>query len=474
MDMSETENYTFLTDLLTAIEIKTQWYDNVELPRLLTEYRDLQSYVQNLAKILLKKGSILEDPYKHDKKISDIAIPDETPFADNERSLIIGSRLSDYDSMLDFISNYMKFSVSSINVDKIKKLLALNNSFQWTAMVPTSSRPNTRGLAEMLHSIRLGSDTISVSIINDSLSHASKSLTTINGILKELTDFQKEAYKANVRKNILVMPDYPGNHGGSPDDAVIFIRKHFPTAMRKTSYYSELIEEIIQEDFSSEKETLRQAILNKMAVKQEVVKKKERKINTKNYLMDAIRTLASIYPQLEQISAKIEENKKLLDSEHNSFWDKFKALMRKAFNKSEPPVIYKITISESMTQTQRVESLDYHEFATNLVKRTRYYASLTIKNSPNYQKIKTLQDEKILEFLTKHLSECQRLLITLNALDEYFKNTPMPLNRVKVKGIKMEITTVKNILIKSNQRKAEYSAFVDEQNQLKKLGITNV
>ena len=44
---------------------------------------------------------------------------------------------------------------------------------------------------------------------------------------------------------------------------------------------------------------------------------------------------------------------------------------------------------------------------------------------------------------------------------------------VKVKGIKMEITAIKNTLVKTNQRKAEYSAFVEEQIQLRKLGITN-
>ena len=35
----------------------------------------------------------------------------------------------------------------------------------------------------------------------------------------------------------------------------------------------------------------------------------------------------------------------------------------------------------------------------------------------------------------------------------------------------MEMTAVKNTLVKTNQRKAEYSTIVEEQEQMKKLGI---
>jgi hypothetical protein len=37
----------------------------------------------------------------------------------------------------------------------------------------------------------------------------------------------------------------------------------------------------------------------------------------------------------------------------------------------------------------------------------------------------------------------------------------------------MEIAALKNTLIKTNQRKAEYVTLIEEQEQMKKLGITN-
>ena len=82
-----------------------------------------------------------------------------------------------------------------------------------------------------------------------------------------------------------------------------------------------------------------------------------------------------------------------------------------------------------------------------------------------------MADDKIVEFIAKNLSECQKLLVTLSALDDYFKETVTPLSRSKIKGIKMEISSLKNTIIKTNQRKAEYSSLIEEQRQMQKLGL---
>ena len=70
-----------------------------------------------------------KDVEKHEKKISEIKpIPDK-PFTESERNVVIGTRLSDYESMLDFICNYLTFSISNIKADRIKQLVEFNNKF---------------------------------------------------------------------------------------------------------------------------------------------------------------------------------------------------------------------------------------------------------------------------------------------------------------------------------------------------------
>ena len=56
----------------------------------------------------------------------------------------------------------------------------------------------------------------------------------------------------------------------------------------------------------------------------------------------------------------------------------------------------------------------------------------------------------------------------MEALDTYFK-TEVP--REKVKGIKIELSSIKNSIVKANQKKHEYVAKKEEYDQFKKLGI---
>ncbi len=468
MDSSD----NFKTVLFNAFDEKLSWYDSVEMPRLLAEYRNFHAHVENLLTTLLNKGSISSDPYKHDKKISDIEVPEESFYTESERNVVIGTRLSDFESILDFLCNYFKFSIATFTVDRIKKLIALNNVFQWNSLVTNSTRPNSRGLAECLVSIRQGTDTLTISVVNDSISNAAKCVGTINTILKDITDFQREAYKIEVRKTVFEHPSfYSENLGSSIPSYLQQIKKIFPAVMGKQPFYTELIEEMLHEDFGHDKEEKRKALLAKLEVKKIETVKKEKEIDTKEILMDSVRTLAGIVPQLEQILQKLEENKKILDSEQTGFLTKVTSFIRKLFNMAPVPVFYRITIVDFLTKSQRTEVLEYDKFISELQRRIRYYMSFSLKKTPGYQKIEALSDDKIVELLINQLSECQKLMIMLNALDDYFKTTISSVNLPKIRGIKMEMTAVKNTLVKTNQRKAEYSTIIEEQEQMRKLGI---
>ena len=85
-----------------------------------------------------------------------------------------------------------------------------------------------------------------------------------------------------------------------------------------------------------------------------------------------------------------------------------------------------------------------------------------------------MSEDKVLEYVNQQISECNRMLKVMNGLDEFFKNAPLPSDRSKIKGLKMEITALKNSVVKANQHRSEYSAYMEEEAQLKKLGIKNV
>lgn len=459
--------------LVQAAEAKAQWYDTEELPRILDNYRLLHTCIKVIFDFLVKKALITPDPYKLDKKISDIKSPDSMQFVENERSIVMGQRFSDYESTLDFLCNYYKFSVSQLSLSNLKKLVDLNNSITWNAFTANSNKINTRVLATMVFSARQSSDALTSSMINDNLSKASQAMNDINSSLKDYTEFQKEWYKSQVRKTVLLSPNFDANKAlTEPAAELQQIKKNFASGMGKVPFYNELIDEIIQEDQGPKKNELQKIVLTKLKVANENDKKAEKKIDTKSLIMGALQVLGSTPPQIATIASKIQDNHDLLESEHNSFMDKLKRAIRKAFGIAEKPLFYNIVIVDQTTGAKRTEKIHYQTFMTDLATKARRFSSVAQPNSPGYKKIMSMPEEKVAEFVSSQITDCNRLMVHLNALDDFFKTAASPMNKSKVKGLKIDITTLKNSIVKANQQRVEYTSYIEEEAQMKRLGIT--
>ena len=316
--MENLENFT--KELFEVFDEKVRWYETEELPKMLEEYRKLHAYVGNIYTTLLKKSTITADPYKLEKKISEIKPISDKPFSESERNVVIGTRLSDYESMLDFICNYLTFSISNIKADRIKQLVDFNNGFQWNSVIATSVSPNTKGLSDCLIPIRQGTDALATSVLNDSLSNAARSVEIINGILKEFADFQREVYKIEIRREVMAHPSFLVDKVFESKETMLAqIKKVFQVVSTKKPFYSELVDEIIEETIGSNAKEKQQLLVSKLVVKKSTKEKKEKQIDTRSILMDAVRSLGGVVPQLESVISKFEDNSEVLESEKNSF-----------------------------------------------------------------------------------------------------------------------------------------------------------
>ncbi|MFH2115062.1 MAG: hypothetical protein ABIJ86_11210, partial [Spirochaetota bacterium] len=80
--------------------------------------------------------------------------------------------------------------------------------------------------------------------------------------------------------------------------------------------------------------------------------------------------------------------------------------------------------------------------------------------------------DQIYKFLEKSIEDLQSYHRKLTALDEFFRATLTdPEVKNKVRTIKTELGSIKNTIIKANQKRYEYIAIKDEQEQMKRLGI---
>lgn len=468
------EELDFNQQLMTAINEKTISINTELMPKIQGNYRMHLSLVQNIYDALVKRSIITPDPYKKEKKISDIVCPDGADFPDNERAMVMGIRLSDYESMLDFICNYFKFNVDTMTLDKVQKLLNLNATFTWSNLSTSSSKPNTRGLGECIASAKAGGQQITISTLVDGVSKSADVIKIIDEDLKAVALFLREKYKGDVRKNVMGHPQFNKTKAYGDKGAFLAeIKRLYPTAMPHKGFSTELVGEIIQEEIGNDKDLRRQNVLKILQVQAKKVEKKTVTVDTHEMLMEAVRGLGAMSEQYNVIANKIAENHDILQSEHNTFKEKLKKFLRKTFGMPEPPIDYEVTITDKNTGSKRKEIVHYNEFLSNLIKRARYYTAISTKRTQGYNKVAAQSDDAILDFLQKQISENGRVHIVLGALDEFFKNNVSPANRPKIKGLGMELTTLKNSILNVNSHCGEYKAYKEEKEQMKKLGITN-
>ena len=59
----------------------------------------------------------------------------------------------------------------------------------------------------------------------------------------------------------------------------------------------------------------------------------------------------------------------------------------------------------------------------------------------------------------------------MDPVNTYFKSEVGREHRKSLKGVKIEVTTIKNTLVKTNQKRHEYISRTEEIEQMKKLGV---
>lgn len=462
----------FSQELIEAANSKLSWFNQTALPKLLDEYRSFHSVFSTLQNMLEKKGLLIPDPYRMDAHITKIQSPSSDHMNDGDRAHQMGLRVSAYERTLDYITSVVKFSYEMLDERTIRSLLEFDTFISWTSLVETSPKENTRRMAEMLNSVKHGSDPLSNGVVTECVESISKSLSYITQTLKDLTAFKRQMYKIEIRKNIFPNPQYTVSaDGGSMTEAVLQIKKLFPKCISNASFDSDLVNELVQEEYGPQSSQLRKQVLESLQIKDAKKEKKEVKVDTKAMLNKALLSLCSLAPQFEQVNHKLIDNEDTLVQGSMSGWEKFMIIIRKAFHIEEKPHTYTLAIVEPLTKSTRSEKVNFTEFTSEIARKARVYNALTNPDSPQSKKMYNQSEEAIFDFLIKQQSECQRISTLLNAFDEYFKNVAPAEVKSQIKGLKMELTSLKNILVKSNQLRAEYSAQLDEAKQMARLGI---
>ncbi|MDR1444054.1 MAG: hypothetical protein LBI94_04180 [Treponema sp.] len=457
------DNESYLDLLSQALRARADWIEKSELIKFKAELRTFQVSYATLYNVFLKKGLIHEDPYKQESRISELEVPESSVFSEAERVDKLTIRLSNYDNQLDFLVNFYQFNVEFLTLDRIKRIAGLIKFIDWAHLSLDSPFAMTKAMMELTLSAKNGLDPMTTSLFNESLNKLSRTTGTCMACLRMLSDYQRESYKSDLRSAITAKM--------KAEDAVLGnIKRKFNSAMPGRVFYPDLIEEVIKEDYSNDGPALREKVLKNLQVAEAKPKQEKAPVSFKQILLDGLQVIGNTGNTMLEIAPKLDENEGMISNRKKTIWQKTRILIQQIMGREPDPVVLSLKYMDSARGTSVQEKINYSAFCTDMNKRIRVLTNYTLRGSAA-QKLLSMNDEQLIQILDRLIRDVQNTLKILGAMDDYFKAEALPGEREKVRGIKPELATIKNAVVRANQIRHEYSARKEEEDQMRKLGI---
>ena len=459
--------------LAEALEQRRTHLETTAIPQLKQESQVFHSSFRALLQVLEKKGLVQPDPYKQDERISDIALPSEEAFLESERDAQMSIRLSQYDNQLDFLVSYFQFDLEFMNLRRIKNLVGLIKYIRWHQLSETSTHLMTRVLAEYIGRLIRDQDPLSSGIVKDSKDQLIRRSRTILGALKEISSYQRESTKLRVRTEALPHCSLdPARAIAHREGTLRQLRKAWAQAQPGTPFFSDLAWEVIEEEFSPHGTQLRRELLERIQVSQPQQKSRHDPSDEfRTMLLETVRNLATVGGTVSSLLERTVENAELLQARRVSVMQRFKRWIDQLTNQTLDRTMMRIEIMEENTSAIRSQELDFGQFSESARRRARLYGAILNRVSTPARRLQEAGEEQLFSFLQKQVKELFELHRQLSAVDTYIRAEISREQRTRLRPINVELSTLKEHLLRVNKKRHAYVTRKEEQEQLKKLGI---
>jgi hypothetical protein len=283
--------------------------------------------------------------------------------------------------------------------------------------------------------------------------------------------FLREYYKYEIRAKILPELTLPQSSFKDENDFIKIIKQSFPKFMNGQPFYPELLKELYGEEYTENSAASKENLIRKLDVKEKEKKQEKKKTDVKALLLQGVRILASAGFQMEDAITKLSENNSVYKSRKMSIAERLGRWIRKVILRQDDTQMYEIEYFDVLSSTNKTEKINFDIFMEELQKRSKLYSALSNKTTQAYSNLEKFSEAKIYEFLNKNIAGLQLMHRRISGLDDFFRNEVPKDKKNKIRGIKVEMTAVKNSLIKANKKKHEYVSMKEEAEQMKRLGI---
>lgn len=452
-------------------EALSAWEVHVEeavLPGLKQCYQRMRASFDAVYTLMKKKGLVTPDPYNYEERISDIIVPSDAMFPDSERDQQMSIRTAQYVRQLEYLTDYFSFSLASITMKEVKSLAALTRYINWQNLSENAPQPTTRLMAEQIAKARQATDQLSVNIIKDAQEQLAAASRDALGNLKKLSVLLRERYKLDVRRNVL--PSLPT--GLLPEELARQAKAQWKRLMGGHPFARDLIMEIAAEDEPSGGEASRQAVLQSLQLTTSAPKKSSSENRTREMLMESLRSVAAVSRPLEEISQKLGDNAVILQSRKLSFFEMIGAIWQHMRSRDAEGHTYEVEYIDEKTHMTQTETINFEVFQNTLVRRARTYAGYLARSGKGWERLQSASEDKVLEYVTREIQEVTTFLRQSESLDTLFRAEVTREQRARLRGINVELTAAREHVQRARKKAHEYVARQEEQEQLRRLGIT--
>jgi hypothetical protein len=446
---------SYLQQLDSVLDARAQWLETAQIPQLKDALVSYQALFEGAMAMLIRKGLLREDPYNYEQAFSEIVIPKDDPLPDFENSDEVSYRLAAFRRQLKYISSEIALELQTLGLARLKKISALLSYINWLEFGEGSTSPTTRAFARAFMKVRMGSDTMASQILKDCEVQIVKIVHQVRGLVAELIAFHRESWKADLRRKVLSqLPLATGESRMRKEEALRAIRKGFGQWMSGMPWYPALAGEILDEELAEDGEARRQKVLASLAV---AVPKREATVlpDGKAILSEAARLIARPHEELATAAAILEENERLLLDARGTGGGWLKRLLGVGGEKAVAARTYKVQYTEPGAAAPKVETIDFPAFIPEVQKKSSLFAALSSTSSPAFRRLAATGEAQLVAFIDKQLNELLLIHRRLGSLNTLFQARAMQ-EKKTARGIKIELLTIKNCIVKANTKRHEY------------------
>ncbi len=460
--MEETGSWT--QQMQTAVEGLRAELESSDLPRLRKAIAVYKTTFDNVYQMLVRKSLIKADLYGYDSGPKKLEAPADEPILESQKIEQAGMRLAAYGAQINLLATSLQPTLDWLVLSRLPALANLAQYIRWANLTQGSDSPITQVVAEFIDRIKAHSDMMSGRVAATNVGQLGRLSREMVRTVERVAVYQREAYKSMLRRD--VAPAVGAE--GTEEQKLARARKVFATALKGKAFYPELLKEVLAEDSPAGGEARAAALARLSSLLQN--EGPTPSSNDRVSLMQAVRALAAAASPLADCVVKIAEIDQAARKEREP--KGLRALLRRLRHAKPETPAYRIEYLDGAVM--RAETIAIDAFLDEVTRQSRLLAALTRRDGPTADRLRRAGDRSLTEFLDRQLATLQIMHRRLAGLSDLFRKqtpaAPAGASDAPVKGIKIELTVLRNCLIRSNRLRHAYAGAPEERDKAKSAG----